>query len=229
MDQRDARGELREEQGFFHRGVATADDGDVTVPEEEAVTGGARGDAVADEALLVRKAEHQRAGARRHDQRVRPVRGLGGIGVADPHAVGAAREVDLAGSYRLDVGAEALGLLAEAGHQQGAHDPAREPGGVLDVGGEHELTAGLVAGGGWLALEDERSEVGAGGVDRSREAGGTGADDDDVVDAVLGHGRSWRERCWPENAYEIPDVPSATRLWCPPGACVGATARARRR
>ena len=42
-----------------------------------------------------------------------------------------------------ELGAEALGLLAELHHQLGAHDPVGEAGEVLDVGGEHQLAAGL--------------------------------------------------------------------------------------
>ena len=58
-----------------------------------------------------------------------------------------------------------------------------EAGEVLDLGGEHELAAGLVGGGGRLALDDQRGEVGPGGVDGGGEAGGAGPDDDDVADA----------------------------------------------
>ena len=66
-------------------------------------------------------------------------------------------------------------------HQLRAHDAVGEAGEVLDVGGQHQLAAGLVAGAGRLALDDERGEVGPGGVDGGGEPGGAGADDDDVV------------------------------------------------
>ena len=49
MDQGDRVGELGEERGLLDGGVAAADHGDVVVAEEEAVAGGAGGDAVADE------------------------------------------------------------------------------------------------------------------------------------------------------------------------------------
>ena len=52
---------------------------------------------------------------------------------------------------------------------------------VLDVGGEHQLAAGLVARARRFALEHERGEVGPGRVDRRRQAGGAGADDDDAA------------------------------------------------
>ena len=66
-------------------------------------------------------------------------------------------------------------------HQLRAHDAVGEAGEVLDLGGEHQLPAGLIAGARRLALDDERREVGAGGVDGRGQAGGAGADDDDVM------------------------------------------------
>ncbi len=62
--------ELREEDGLLERGVAAADDGDVLLAEEEAVAGRARRHAVAEEALLVRQAEHECLRAGRHDHRL---------------------------------------------------------------------------------------------------------------------------------------------------------------
>ncbi len=52
VDEGDLGGEAGEEEGFFHGGVAAADDGDLLAGGEEAVAGGAGGDAVADEGLL---------------------------------------------------------------------------------------------------------------------------------------------------------------------------------
>ena len=68
---------------------------------------------------------------------------------------------------------EALRLRAEILHQFRSHDPSGEAGIILDLGGEHELTAVEVAG------EDDGREVGAAGVDGGREAGGAGSDDGD--------------------------------------------------
>ena len=95
--------------------------------------------------------------------------------------------VDLLGE---ELGAEAGGLLAEAHHQLGAHDALGEAGEVLDLGGEHELAAGLVAGADGSPSMTSGREVGAGGVDGGGEAGGAGADDDDVADVGLTVG-SW--------------------------------------
>ena len=63
VDDRHLVGELGEERGLFDGRVAAADDGDVLAAEEEAVAGGARRQAVAEQALLGLEAEHQRLGA----------------------------------------------------------------------------------------------------------------------------------------------------------------------
>jgi hypothetical protein len=52
VDEGDLGGEAGEEEGFFHGGVAAADDRDLLARGEEAVAGGAGGDAVADEGLF---------------------------------------------------------------------------------------------------------------------------------------------------------------------------------
>src|SRR5262249_36325867 len=70
-------------------------------------------------------------------------------------------------------------------HELGAQDAVREAGVVLDVGGEHELPTGLVRRGRRLTLDDERRQVGAGGVDRGSQAGRARAHDHDVV--VVAH------------------------------------------
>ena len=69
--------------------------------------------------------------------------------------------VDVGGD---ELGAEALGLLAELHHQLGAEDAVGEAGVVLDVGGEHELAAGADA------LDHDGLQVGAAGVDGGGQA-----------------------------------------------------------
>jgi len=71
-------------------------------------------------------------------------------------------------------GAEALNLGLGALHQLGAEDPLGEARVVLDLGGDRQLAARL------HALEDHRRETGARGVERRREAGRAGADDQDL-------------------------------------------------
>ena len=78
------------------------------------------------------------------------------------------------GRYRQfhQVGAEALGLLAENIHHLRPHDAMLEAGVVLHLGRDHELAAGLVA------FEDERLQVGAGCIKCCCQACRPGADDD---------------------------------------------------
>ena len=166
----DGRRELREEQRLFERGVAAADDRDRLLAEEEAVARRARRHAVAEQSLLVREPEHARGGAGADDDRARAE-----LALADPDAERRRREVDAVGVGGDELGAESLGLLAELDHQLGAEDAVGEARVVLDVGGEHELPARADA------LEHDRGEVGAAGVDGGGEAGRARTDDDDVV------------------------------------------------
>ena len=91
-------------------------------------------------------------------------------------AVGELDPVDVVGD---EAGPEALGLGAELAHHLRAHDPLGVARVVLDVGRVLQLAAPLEA------LEDERLEVGARGVERRRVAGGPAADDDYVLDLLL--------------------------------------------
>jgi hypothetical protein len=70
-------------------------------------------------------------------------------------------------------------------HQLGPHDPLREAGVVVDLGGDHQLAAGAEA------LDHEGREVGASGVQRGRVCGRATTDDQQVMDFV-GHRASPR-------------------------------------
>ena len=177
MDEVDLVGEPGEEGRLLHRGVAAADDGDRLLAEEEAVAGGAPRDAVAAQAVLVVEAELAVGGAGGEDHG----EGLVHLAVAEGDLL------DVAGRARADVdvvvddlGAEALGLLLHLGHEVRAHDALGEAGEVLDVGGVHQLAAGLDRAG-----DQQRFEVGARGVDGRGVAGGAGADDDDLAQRNL--------------------------------------------
>ncbi len=82
----------------------------------------------------------------------------------------------------LQLCAKAHGLLLHVLDQVGSLDALRPAGKVLHQRGDRELAAGLVA------FEDERLQVGAGGVNSSGKAGAAGAQDDGVVRGDLGHG-----------------------------------------
>jgi hypothetical protein len=155
--------------------------------EEEAVAGGARRQAVADQTLFGFEAEHQGLCARADDHRMRPV-----LGVVHPDLERALAEIDAGDLLGDDLGPEPQGLLAHAVHQLGPHDALRKTGEVLDLGGEHQLSAGLVARAGRFTLDEQRGQVGPGGVDGGGEAGRARTDDDDVSYfwANVGHGES---------------------------------------
>ena len=116
------------------------------------------------------------------------------------------------------LGAEASGLVPHAHHQLRAQDALGEAGEVLDLGGEHELAARLVARRRGLALDHERRQVGPGGVDGGGEAGRAGADDDHVTyvahDVSVLSCAAARAQTWlpagPRLA--IKNAPSSTRI-----------------
>jgi len=68
VDDRHLGGEAGEEDGFFHGGVAAADDGDLFARGEEAIAGGAGADAEADEGLFGGQAEPAGRRAGRDDE-----------------------------------------------------------------------------------------------------------------------------------------------------------------
>ena len=106
----------------------------------------------------------------------------GQVGLAlgdDPLGVGL--QVHLGHVLGKEHGAEPLRLLAHGVHQVRALDPAGEAGEVLHLGGVHERAAS-----GDRALENQRLELGTGGVQRGRVPGGTRSDDDDVVNGAHG-------------------------------------------
>ena len=182
-------GELGQERRLLDGGVAAADDHDVLVAEEEPVAGGTPGHAVAGEALLVRQAELAVGRAHGQDDRAGPVDGALAVGDGLDRAL----EGHLGHVVGHQLGAEPLGLGPHVLHQVGAHDAVAEPGVVLHLGGVHQ---GATGGDG--ALEDQRLQVGPGGVDGGGVAGRSRADDDDVADVgahawcplTVGSGRS---------------------------------------
>ncbi len=100
--------------------------------------------------------------------------------LADVDPERALGEVDARDVVREELCAEPLGLAAEVLHHHRAHDAVGVAGVVLDVGGDHQLSTPVEA------LDHERLEVGACGVQRRRVAGRPASDDDHV--AYVGHG-----------------------------------------
>ena len=101
-------------------------------------------------------------------------------------------EVHVRDGVEHDFRAEALGLLAEDLHELGTLDPVAKARIVLDLGRDRQLAAGL------RALDHDRLELGARGVEGGGPAGGARADDGDAV-VALGRGHS----CLPSGAEDI--------------------------
>ena len=173
------RGELRQEDRLLHRRVAAADDDRLGVAEEGRVAGRAVADPATAQLLLAGDAQLLVLGAHRQDDGARPV-----LGLADPHPVdsaGLARQLDALGLLGQQARAEALGLVAQLLHHLRAHDPLGEAGVVLHVG---RLLQQPAPG---EALDHERVQVGARGVQRRGVARRAAADDDHVLDVLPSH------------------------------------------
>jgi hypothetical protein len=154
--------DIGEVKRLLNGGVAAAHDDHLLAAIEEAVAGGAGRDAVALEALFGRKPEPARLRTGGDDQ---GVGGVLGVAVAfEPE--GLPLNVDLDDMVADDLGADMLGLEAHLLHQPGALDHVGEARIVLHVGGGSHLAAGVDA------LDKERLQHGARGVDACRVAGG---------------------------------------------------------
>ena len=170
-----SRGVLGDEDRVLHRRVAAADHHHVLALEEGAVADAAGRDAAAAELHLAGDAEPPRLRAHREDHRLRLVARR-----RRRRPAGCRRRRARRGRVVGDeAGAEALRLGAELVHHLRAHDPLGVAGVVLDVGRVLELAAPLEA------LDHERLEVGARGVERGRVAGAAAADDDQVLDRFV--------------------------------------------
>ena len=141
---------LCEEHGFFNSRVSTANHDDFVTAEKEAVTRGTRRDAMANELGFTGQIEHQRLCASGHNDGVSLV-----FGVANPHLEGALREVDFGDFFGDEFCTKALCLRTKVHHEFWSHDSLGKAGEVLYLGGEHELSAWLIAAGTWLAFDHE--------------------------------------------------------------------------
>lgn len=160
VDHRHTAGEAGEERRLLHRRVAAADDRDVLIAEEEAVTRGTGAHSHAQQRFLTGDAKVARGRAHGEDHRAGPV-GL----VADGDCLDGTVEGDLVDVFHPQVGAKAQRLLTHLVHQFGPGDAVAETGVVLHLGGGHQGAAELAA------LEDERLELCARSVHGSRVAG----------------------------------------------------------
>ena len=176
VDDGDLGGEAGEEDGFFHGGVAAADDGDLfpeaKKPSQVAQELTPKPMSACSEGRLSQRAEAPEAMMR---VRVRMT------SLADRELEGGLpRGRRLVEVGHAELGAEARGLLLHVFDELGTLYALGPAGEVFDESGDGELAAGLVA------FEDEGFEVGAAGVDGGGEAGAAGAEDDDIANGSCG-------------------------------------------
>ena len=168
MHERHMRGDVREIKRLFDGRVAAAHHGHLLVLEEESIAGCAGRHAASTERLFGRQAQILRRRTRRDDQCVAGVR----------TAIAFEPERPLRQIHAIDVivqhfGVEALRMLSHPLHQPRSSQSMRIAGPVIDFGGGHELTAFLEA------CDEQGLAVRARGIDRSRVAGGTRAQNDE--------------------------------------------------
>ena len=162
---------------LLDRRVAAADDNHILVAEKEPVAGRAGRDAKAAERLLAWQAEPARLRAGGDDYRVAEIE-IARIGGRDKRP---APEIERLDMVEDDPGPDMLGLGVHLLHQPGSLDDVGKPRVVLDIGGDRQLAAGLDPG------QQNRLQVGAGGIDRRGIAGRPGADDQNLAVMVLRH------------------------------------------
>ena len=167
MHDRDMAGQMRQIERLLDGRIATADHHHILAAIEEAVAGGAGGDAEPLEDLFARDAHPLGLGAGGNDQSIAGVDGSRIAGEAE----GTRAQIRFDDYVVDDLGADMLGLLQHLLHQPGALDRIGEAGIVLDLGGDGELAALLQPG------HQNRLEQGARGIDRGRIASRAGPDD----------------------------------------------------
>ena len=160
-------GNVGEVQSLFHRGVTAANNGNFLLLVEEAVAGGAGGDALAFEFLFRLEAEIHGGGAGSNDQGVAGV--LAAIALEAEWAV---TKVGFVDGVVDDAGFEAFGVLEHALHELRALNAVVVAGPVVDVGGGGELAADFNTG------NQGRVQVGARCVNGSGVTCGAGTEDD---------------------------------------------------
>ena len=173
MHDRHLGAKAREKRRLFHRGVAAAHHHRFLVLEERAVAGRARAHPVAHQPLFRFDPEQLGRRAGRDDER---------FGADSPCARGQLErplaQIDRGYFADHELRAETLGLAPEHVHHLGTLDAVLEAGVVLDLGGDGELAAGL------MALDQQRGEIGARRVERGSEARGTGTENHEAIGFV---------------------------------------------
>src|SRR3954468_6043709 len=171
MDHGNFRGEAREEERLFHGGVATADHGDLFPGEEKSIASCAGGNTVSDQSLFAGQPEPPGGSAAGDDQGL----SLDGL-FTELQGERTLTEIGAGKMTGANLSAEARGLALHVLDQLRTLNAFRKSGKIFYQRGERELAAGLVA------FEDERLQVGAGGINGGSQAGASGAENHRVTD-----------------------------------------------
>src|SRR5260370_17248035 len=170
VDQMNAAGEARQKNRFLHRGIASAHHRDFLAAKEKSVTCRAGGDAMPDQLALRLEPQHARGSAGGYDHGFGAKHFFRGGNIEWPFA-----EVDARNGAGAKLRAEALCLLAHMFDQLRAENAIGKARKVLDHGRQSELAARFVP------IDHQRLEIGARGVNRSRQSGAPAPDDDYVM------------------------------------------------
>jgi hypothetical protein len=162
---------------FLDRGVAAADHRHLLAPVEEAVASGAGGHPLALQPFFGRQVQPFRLCTRGdHDG----VAGVDGAAIAN-HPERALREIDVDDMVPHHPGADMFRLCLHLLHQPRTLDHVAEAGIIFDVGCDGELPTRL------HPLDHDRRHAGAGSIDCSGQARGTGAEDEHTGGMGRGH------------------------------------------
>src|SRR5215471_2990891 len=185
MHQRYLGRKIGEKQRLLNGSIAAADHQNLLAAIEKAVTGGAGGNAIATKFLLRRQIEPARLGAGGQNERVGEIN-VARLAFDAEWSLAQINFVDVIGN---ELGADMSRLLLHLLHQPRPLDHVGVARIILDIGCDRELPARRDA------LDEDRLEHSARGIDRSRIAGRTGADDHELgVIGVLRTGHRLKPR-----------------------------------
>src|SRR5215471_6916917 len=160
----------RKKIGLFHRGIASAHDGNGFSTKEVTVARCARGNAVANQLALSFQTKQAGGRAGGNDQRLRLVGMFSRRDFEGPLA-----EIYLRHGPGFEFRPEFLRLLAHVFDELGSQNSVREAREVFDMGGERKLPARL------MPIQYERFQIRARRVNCRRKTRAAAADDDNIV------------------------------------------------
>ena len=168
-------GEVRQEGCFFHCRVATTDNGQHTILEEEAVAGRAVGNTATRQRILARNIHVTvlRPGRQNDSLRVQQF-------VVDGDNLHITRQVHRGDILVANVRTELFCLLTHVIHELGTLNTFGETGEVLNLSRRHQSATGSES-----SSDHDWLQTGASRVNRGRVTGRTRTNDDDIVNGRI--------------------------------------------